>query len=383
MKKILFWGDSPTHATGFSNVMHNIITNLPKDEYDVYVLGINYNGEQHYFPYKIYTVEKRQDNPVGVLSFMSVMKETDFDIIFIISDAWVIDGMVPFIKESGTKAKLVAYIPVDAEDHDPEWYSKLDIFSKVVMYNKFGLDVAKEAAPNLPYDVIPHGIDARFHKLDDKLEIRKKIFPDRPELWNAFIFLNANRNQPRKRLDITLRAFKKFARDKKNVYLYLHCGVKDVHVDLMRISRKLGIEDKLIFTSRGEGAQNIPVEDLNLIYNACNVGLNTGVGEGFGLCNVEHALTGAPQVIPKHSALIDIHKDTGVFIPADIDFTLEFISVTAKLVLVDDVVNAMSRIYRDKVLYRKLSEKSTKKFSSLEYSWEEIGKEWNNLFNSL
>jgi glycosyltransferase involved in cell wall biosynthesis len=383
MKKILFWGDSPTHATGFSNVIHNIITNLPKDEYDPYVLGINYNGEEHYFPYKIYTVEKRPDNPVGVLSFMSVIKETDFDIIFIISDVWVIDKMVPFIKQSGTKAKLVAYIPVDAEDHNPEWYSGLDIFSKVVMYNKFGLDVAKDAAPDLPYEVIPHGIDPRFHKLSSKLEVRKHLFPSRPELWDAFIFLNANRNQPRKRLDITLRAFKKFARDKKNIYLYLHCGVKDIHVDLVRISKKLGIDDKIIFTSEGEGIQNIPTEELNLIYNACDVGLNTGVGEGFGLCNVEHALTGAPQVLPKHSALADIHKDTAVFIPADIDFTLEFISVTAKLVLVDDVVNAMSRIYRDKTLYRKLSEKSIKKFSSPEYDWKEIGKQWSNLFNNL
>ena len=43
--------------------------------------------------------------------------------------------------------------------------------------------------------------------------------------------------------------------------------------------------------------------DLNRLYNACAIGLNTSAGEGFGLVSFEHAATGAPQVVPDHDAL--------------------------------------------------------------------------------
>jgi glycosyltransferase involved in cell wall biosynthesis len=36
------------------------------------------------------------------------------------------------------------------------------------------------------------------------------------------------------------------------------------------------------------------------------VGLNTCLGEGFGLCNLEHACIGKPQIVSKVGALADI-----------------------------------------------------------------------------
>ena len=46
--------------------------------------------------------------------------------------------------------------------------------------------------------------------------------------------------------------------------------------------------------------------DLNALYNACDVGINTCVGEGFGLCNVEHAGLGKPQIVSNVGGLSDI-----------------------------------------------------------------------------
>jgi glycosyltransferase involved in cell wall biosynthesis len=37
--------------------------------------------------------------------------------------------------------------------------------------------------------------------------------------------------------------------------------------------------------------------EINVLYNACDVGLNTCEGEGFGLCQFEHAAVGCPQVV--------------------------------------------------------------------------------------
>jgi glycosyltransferase involved in cell wall biosynthesis len=38
-------------------------------------------------------------------------------------------------------------------------------------------------------------------------------------------------------------------------------------------------------------------EAINQIYNAADVGVNSANGEGFGLCQLEHLATGAPQVV--------------------------------------------------------------------------------------
>jgi hypothetical protein len=41
----------------------------------------------------------------------------------------------------------------------------------------------------------------------------------------------------------------------------------------------------------------LPDEIINQIYNLTDIGINTSDGEGFGLCQLEHLYTGAPQVV--------------------------------------------------------------------------------------
>lgn len=44
--------------------------------------------------------------------------------------------------------------------------------------------------------------------------------------------------------------------------------------------------------------QQLSDRDINIMYSACDIGLNTCEGEGFGLCQFEHAAVGCPQVCP-------------------------------------------------------------------------------------
>jgi len=48
---------------------------------------------------------------------------------------------------------------------------------------------------------------------------------------------------------------------------------------------------------------------MNVIYSACDIGINTCIGEGFGLCNLEHASIGKPQIVSNVGGLIDILSD--------------------------------------------------------------------------
>jgi D-inositol-3-phosphate glycosyltransferase len=68
-----------------------------------------------------------------------------------------------------------------------------------------------DRAPSL--EVIPHGLDAGlFHPLPDRRAARAAISTLADIADDGFVVLNANRNEPRKRIDVTLEGFARFAR---------------------------------------------------------------------------------------------------------------------------------------------------------------------------
>ena len=61
-----------------------------------------------------------------------------------------------------------------------------------------------------------------------------------------------------------------------------------------------------ILTPPNEMIGNVSDEMMNIIYNACDVGINSSIAEGFGLCNFEHAYLGSPQIVSKVGGIQDI-----------------------------------------------------------------------------
>jgi len=155
--------------------------------------------------------------------------------------------------------------------------------------------------------VMGHAADPDvFKTIPNKRGLRNDI--GIPE--NGLVFLNCNRNTERKRLDITIAGFVGLlAQDtSKPYYLILATGI-DPRVGAFYDPRRvfiseatiLGIDiaeiaDKLIILDTG--GQNIFNDDaINRVYNAADFGINTSDGEGFGLCQLEHLRTGAPQIV--------------------------------------------------------------------------------------
>ena len=70
--------------------------------------------------------------------------------------------------------------------------------------------------------IIPHGLDQGKFYVVDRDEARKRLgLP-----LDKFIVFNGSRNQPRKLIDQTIKAFAEFAKDKDDVILYLNIGRK-------------------------------------------------------------------------------------------------------------------------------------------------------------
>ena len=134
--------------------------------------------------------------------------------------------------------------------------------------------------------------------------------------------------------------------------------LKTARLNIIAMAERLGIEKRLIVTDRNsKGAMKVPTHILNLIYNCSDVGLNTAVGEGWSLTNMEHAVTGAPQIVADNFALRELYTDCGLLIPARIPYVLDKSMTTGYLVRAEAVAKKLNLIYKDKKLYNELLSK--------------------------
>jgi glycosyltransferase involved in cell wall biosynthesis len=381
--KIFMWGDGGV-PTGFSRVITEIVRALP-EETEVHHLAINYKGdpidlEDIKCTYKLYPASAKGD--IYGFNRLAEFRNKSFDMVFLLNDVWVLDQTLKIIKKTWDNIPaVVVYFPVDATGFSKEWFEQFDIVTIPVVYTEFGKTVCKDVAPEIDFRVIPHGTNFNDFYQMDKLESKKLKYKEYPDLWDSFIVLNANRNQPRKKLDLSLKGFSLFAKDKpKNVVYYHHAGLRDVGWHIPTLVNRYGLEDRIIFTNTEQFIQNVTIEELNLIYNATDVGLNTSLGEGFGLINSEHAVTGAPQIVPDHSACAELFGDCGLLVPTVLDHTYENTMTIGRLVTPEGVAEQLNKIYNEKGLLESLGYKGRMKFTQYEYSWEFVSKEFYKTF---
>lgn len=389
--RVLVVGDLVV-PTGFSTVLHNIVTPNLK-EFDIIGLGVNYKGDPHNLGFPVYPAMASQGNIYGIDRLINLIKNNEFDLLFILNDAWVISYYLDAIKKNLKDAKLpkiVVYFPVDSLYHNPSWYRDFDIVNRAYTYTEFGKKVVKQAVSEMEVGIMPHGTNsAEFYKLhDSRAQARIDVFGSALEkmgnIDDLFIILNANRNQPRKRLDITIEGFSIFAKNKpKTVKLYMHTGVIDSAIDVRTISKRYDVDGRIIMTNLNQGIQKVTTEKLNQIFNACDIGINTSMGEGWGLTNTEHAATGAVQIVPRHSACEELFEDCGILMNTITNYTFDNSQTVGKLVTPDEVAKALELIYEDKALRQALSQKSVEKFTREEYQWSHIAKQWADIFKEV
>jgi len=381
------WISDLACPTGFARVSHGVLDYVTK-KHDIVGIGVNYKGDPHNYNFPIFPAFLGGDI-YGAKRVVDLINSSEFDYIFMLNDAWVINLYLKTIKGTIKKKlpKIFVYFPVDAEYHDPDWYENFDIVTKAFTYTDFGKAVVKGAAPDLDIGVIPHGTNSEmfYKKFKTKSEAKVHLLSEQASLLgdpkDLFIVLNANRNQPRKRLNVTMEGFSKFAADKPaNVKLYMHCGIKDASINVSKLSERYDINDRLIVTSLATGVQNVTIEHLNDIYNACDIGINTSLGEGWGLTNTEHAFTEAAQVVPNHSACAEIFHDCGLLMDISLPYTLDDSMTVGGLVSSDEVANKLQILYDNRELLDSLGKKAAEKLGRPEYQWETIANQWMKYF---
>ena len=128
---------------------------------------------------------------------------------------------------------------------------------------------------------------------------------------NAVVILNANRNSQRKRHDLAISAFVELQARHPQIPFYLlvatnvnpqagaYYDVSRIHLEELakRNMPETTYSSRLMLIDTSPNANLLTDDAINQLYNIADIGINTSDGEGFGLCQLEHLYTGAPQVV--------------------------------------------------------------------------------------
>jgi glycosyltransferase involved in cell wall biosynthesis len=322
--RVLWVGDAAC-SSGFARVTHAVCDELFAAGHDVAVVGINYYGDPHGHPYSIYPPRQPFDggrDGYGVTRTPAISYRFKPDVIVLLNDPWnvepYLDALRGFRERSAERGFLVPEVPVVAfmaVDAKNQFSAPaLNRCAHVATWTRFGADELKAGGYEGEPSVVPLGVDSEKFYPGDRSEAREKLGlePD------AFYVGVVGRNQPRKRLDLTLEAFADWVRnnDVPNARLLLHVApTGDRGFDLKPLVRHFGLERGRVLLSTPNTGAGAPDEQLRLFYSAFDCYLTTTQGEGWGLPCLEAMACGTPCLVPDHSGLGDWTGSAAVKVP--------------------------------------------------------------------
>ncbi len=365
--KVLWVGDASA-KTGFEYVSNGFLNELMVRDWEVVQLGINHNGDPHGYPWRVYPAGTGGDH-MGLARIQSLIDAEQPDVVVLLNDSW---GIPLYLKRlrADCGAKLVGYPPVDSRNQSAAHTlnGRLDL---VLTPTQFGADAMRQGGWDGPTTVVGYGIDVPRYGGMTPAEARATLKMP-VALQQAFIIGNINRNAPRKRIDLTLEAFKLL--NEPDAYLLLHMDPLDSWGwDILQMVQYFGIPYNRIIMTQKEGHYYSDDERMRAIFASLDLQISTTVGEGWGLTTAEGMASGVAQVVPKSSALAE-WADGGVMFygidhrqvaPGGMNTIWEVPSVEN---LVEELRHLLVPARREKLATQGLAHISQTKFS-----WETVG----------
>lgn len=335
--RVMVCGTYPVgQSNGYSRVVYYISKFIgKKEDIKLTIYGFqNYNqtkGQQRsdipdsVILHDALAKEDPRRNGFGEKEIADFLKQNPQDLVIIFNDPVITSSLVQNIVENMSvierqKFKLVSYMDQVYPYQRKQYIDLLNTyFDGIIAFTPYWRDTARSLGirPEIPIYFFPHGFDTdTYYPIPSNI---CRVYHQLP--MDAFLILNLNRNQPRKRWDHTMMALadvierhqklKKEGKDgkegkTKNVRpIRLVIGTQaqafwDTIEILENELRRRNLPKELAneYIHILPNAQQLSDRDINVLYNACDIGLNTCEGEGFGLCQFEHLALMGPQVAP-------------------------------------------------------------------------------------
>ena len=388
-KPILLWvGDDYRSKTGYGRVAKELFPFLKKDYKLIqYAIGCKGISDEYHI------IDSQDGTAFGFNKLPTVINVIKPQIIILLNDSKIIHGWLSSINNSATIDKKCLIIPYVCTEYigvpgcEVELYNKM--CSGLFAMAQFTIDEFDKNGSMLKSYRLSHGYSNNILKIDKC--IAKKIM-NIPE--DTFVFFSGSKNQPRKRLDIIIRAYVHLLTNHsdKKVLLLLNCGLIDSGWNLKELYTRLckensikNMEQYIYFCSNNIGDSNKNDEELTIIYNASDVGITTSTGESFGLIPFEQSALGIPQIIPNWGGIVEavpygsIKVDTNDYYVYPV--VLQSCNGEARTVYYKDVANAMETYLLDESLYKQHCKEVLKNIEN--YSWSNIYNEFCDFMHSI
>lgn len=389
--------------SGFGRVLDSLAAHL-KAKYEIHQFAVDYRGDA-VSPAAGWYVHPNHvlGDPLGTCRLPSLIEEIQPRLLLMLHDPWYFRVHRESLQPFRDRLKVVVYTAVDGALINPAHLEGLDFIDRYVVFTRFGEDTLRRCLEGLrdtcgagasfpPIHVIPHGVDvATFHPLcgiHDRAAgtraARTMLFPGDHAVQDAFIVLNGNANHFRKRLDITIEGFAQFARRTTgDVRLWLHMCPDKIGYDTRALAQEHGIGDRLMFSPVPTESPWLSDAGLNTIFNACDVGINTSMGEGWGLVSFEHAATGAAQIVPNHSACAELWRDSAVLLEPVETLVFEPERIERKVVSPGDVAASLERLHQDAEFRQGISRAGYARATDAELQWQRVAQRFDEVFTEL
>ena len=233
------------------------------------------------------------------------------DVVMIYNDPLIIHRFIEAMKfkKGESSYKLWLYVDQVYEGIAPPLIETMNKNAdRIYCFTQYWADVYSKYGSFPDIRVLENAVDkSLFTKMDSSA--RSVIRNSMGINSDSVLIVNANRNTQRKRHDLAIMGFVDLLRRNptKPYYMMIVTGLNPQQgsfYDAGRIYQTeltrqgLNKEDymkRLMLVDTSKTA--LPDSAINEIYNAADLGINLSDGEGFGLCQIEHLYTGAPQIV--------------------------------------------------------------------------------------
>lgn len=288
-----------------------------------------------------------------------------------------------FMDMNFAPAKTAFYFPSDGGGNLPMGCDQvLRHVDLPIAMAKFGQQQCKEVH-NLDTEYIPHGVwTKQFKPYSKKLREQKRA---EWGLSNKFVIGVVARNQGRKMLDRTIKAFAEFAKDKPDVILLMHSDPEDKAqvFDIRYLIERYKIANKILFTGT-KYFKGFTYEQMVDVYNVMDVFFLSTSGEGFGIPTVEAMSCGIPVVATDYTTTQELIVENGLCgLPVKVAAEITGSWAVERAVMdIEAGVKALNELYDEPQLRKQFGKVGREKAIKY-YDWQIVIDRFDELFTRL
>ena len=308
----MYLSDFAFTGSGYLQISTPLCKGLVDNGYEVFVVGLNYTGQEHNFPFKIIPCRTFDE----ARAMITNLYQTDFENIKTLIVALDVPQQIMFLdlKTKFPELKYVCITPLENPPLTFSWAAPLMDADGVFFISEMGAQAARDAGVSHA-EHIQIGVDENWKPPteEERERMRKSMGVE-----DKFVILSVADNQERKNLWAALEMVAKLKQEGiSNLKFFL---ITREHLQfgwrLRDLGTELGINEELSIVERG-----IPFEQLWMYYCIADVYLNTSKAEGLGYPLLEAMATKTPVLASETGAMPELLEDgRGYTIPIEYSF---------------------------------------------------------------